>query len=302
MPNKKHRSPATASDDRSGWWGLPWNWGWPWYEWAVLGTFVVAAVWAYRLQIDIPEVDGKANGWGIFPGNRKQAMRLFAFGCLAWSILGPLALIGLQNRRKAQVLGEKTQQVEDQLSLIRGLLLPLQGFAAELAELGPTERKARRDVVVDALRSTLFGLLELLGGTGSGVRVQWYVLEGVAPNRVLKATTVQGAGHKSITLICEGDKGRGDDTFKALDKRESRIWHLGDPDNGWTPDKPVESYAAVPVASEAKLYGMIAMDSLDRTHIQPEQVRRAALVADAFTPIVAQYPEYKESLPEVRES
>lgn len=234
-------------------------------------------------------------GWLIFGGPTRRAMLWAGMVCQLWATGGPFLALYLDHRRAVReaaaasaAAAEADAAIELQATLVQGSISPLIGLAAELAELDRNQKLTRTRIFGNAARACLAGLQNLYGGTTSRMRVMYYEVEGASPSRFLVPKQHHGFGRLSRTRICEGDKGRGDEAFSALDEGTSRIWHEGDPapPPGWTTSKPYKSFIAVPVATPYRVYGMITMDSADPQAFEETDLETVRLVADAFVPIV----------------
>lgn len=276
----------------------------PWWQLVLWATAAAAGHQAWLIQVQIDDVPEGSIGWWIFGGSTRVVMERVGAGCAVLLVLIPAVLtaIATAQARRAKQSAEEAKlaeavQIAEQLNTTNGTIAPLAANLGRLAHLDPGDTLQRERLAGNAARVTFAGLFDLLGGSASGVRVCYFALEGVTPNRQLRPVDRHGRGRRSGCVIFEGDGGRGDDAFRALDAREPRIWTAGDagePPAGWNPDKEYKTFIAVPVATESVLFGMITLDAVDPHAFRKVHLPIVQTVAELYAAILAGLSAPKE--------
>jgi hypothetical protein len=103
------------------------------------GSIIAAAVMSWVLQLQVPDVPEKSTGWLIFGGSTRRAMFWTGAGCQLWASGGPYLALYLDYRRRRNYDTAAAGELERQLTIIMGVLSPLVGIAAKLAEVKPID-------------------------------------------------------------------------------------------------------------------------------------------------------------------
>ncbi len=233
-------------------------------SWWQLGLWVLmaaAGAYAWKLQVDYADVPQDSIGWWIFGGSTRTVMRRVGVASTAIALLAPAVLTAVATIRARRARRRETDEIARRVQIINGVMAPLAAHLGRLAHLDPGETLPRERLAGEAGKATLAGLFDLHGGWTSEVRVCFFRVEGEAPKRLLVPADHYGKGKKSTCTLHEDDGDRGAAVFKALDSRTSPDWREGGEGEA-TADGEAASIA-VHVATEATLFGMIAMSASD---------------------------------------